>query len=283
MQKLYIVTGANGHLGNTIVRTLVKQNLSVRAFILANDKDKMLKTLGVDVFKGDVRNKDSIKPLFDLSHTNFMPEDVIVIHTAGIVAITSKISPLMEQVNVGGTMNLVDLALENQVHRFIYISSVHAIPELNHGKIISEVNTFDPDLVMGGYAKTKAIATQYVLDAIKKGLNGIIIHPSGIIGPNDYGLSHTTQMIEDYMNGKLTSRINGGYDFVDVRDVASGVIQSTISGEVGVCYILSGHYVTIKELFDQLKFFSGKKRAIHVLPMWFAKMTAPLAEFYYKL
>jgi dihydroflavonol-4-reductase len=92
-----------------------------------------------------------------------------------------------------------------------------------------------------------------------------------------------TMMMEDYLNGHLTSRINGAYDFVDVRDVASGMIQATKSGSLGSCYILSGHRVTLKDLFDSLKRISGKRMRINVLPLWFAKVTAPLAELYYKI
>ena len=178
---------------------------------------------------------------------------------------------------------MADLSLKYHVDRFIYVSSVHAIPEKENMQTISEVNHFDPDLVHGAYAKTKAKATNYVLSKVKDGLNAIVIHPSGIIGPFDFGKAHMTMMFEDYLNGYLTSRINGAYDFVDVRDVASGIAQASISGKIGSCYILSGHRTSLKELFDQMRVLSGKKMRINVLPMWFAKLTAPLAELYYKL
>ncbi len=283
MSKLFIVTGANGHLGNSIVRILRNQNHTVRGLILPSDSDKMLKKLGVETFKGDVRKIETLDPLFDYANIDIIPDEVVVIHAAGIVSISAKRNPLLEDVNINGTMNMADISLKRHVDKFIYISSVHAIPEKENSQIISEINDFDPNLVQGAYAKTKAIATQYVLNKVKEGLNAIIIHPSGIIGPFDFGKAHMTMMFEDYLNGYLTSRINGAYDFVDVRDVASGIIQSSVSGKIGSCYILSGHRTTLKILFDQLRLLSGKKLRINVLPKWFARITAPLAELYYKM
>lgn len=283
MSKLFIVTGANGHLGNSIVRLLRNQNHMVRGLILPSDSDKMLIKLGVNVFKGDVRKLETLEPMFDYSALDNLPDETIVVHAAGIVSIAAKKNPLMESVNINGTKNMADISLKHHVDKFIYVSSVHAIPEKEDNQVITEIDKFDPDLVQGPYAKTKSIASQYVLDKVKEGLNAIIVHPSGIIGPHDFGKAHMTMMFEDYLNGYLTSRINGAYDFVDVRDVASGIIQSTVSGSIGSCYILSGHRTTLKELFDRLRIMSGKKMRINVLPMWFAKLSAPLAEVYYKI
>jgi len=283
MSKLFIVTGGNGHLGNTIIRMLRNQNHEVRALILPTDSKKMLKSLKADVYYGDIRKLDTLEPLFDLSDTLYSMEDVIVIHTAGIVSISAKKHPILESVNVLGTKNIADLCLKYDVSKLIYVSSVHAIPELEGNQTITEINHFDPNLVVGAYAKSKSKASQYIIDMIEKGLKAIIVHPSGIIGPNDFGHAHMTMMIEDYLNGFLTSRINGAYDFVDVRDVASGIIQSASSGIIGDCYILSGHRIDLELLFDQLRALSGRKRKIHVLPMWFAKLTAPLAELFYKI
>ncbi len=283
MPNLYIVTGANGHLGNSIIRLLLNQNHYVRGLILPTDSKKMLKKIGADVYYGDVRKQETLEPLFDISNFVEAPNQIIVIHSAGIVSISAKKSPLLEDVNVNGTKLMADISLKYHVDKFIYVSSVHAIPEKENSKTIIEIDSFDPEKVHGSYAKTKAIATQYVLSKIKYGLNAIVVHPSGIIGPFDYGKAHMTMMFEDYLNGYLTSRINGAYDFVDVRDVASGIAQATISGKIGACYILSGHRTSLKDLFEQMRLLSGKKMKINVLPMWFAKLTAPLAELYYKL
>ena len=86
---------------------------------------------------------------------------------------------------------------------------------------MTEITDFNPDKVNGEYAKTKAEIAKYVLEkANNEGLDVCIIQPSGIIGPYDFGNSHLTQMILDFANGRLTACVKGGYDFVDVRDVA---------------------------------------------------------------
>ena len=277
MNELYIVTGGNGHLGNTIIRSLREKDLHVRALILKNDSPKLLENLGCEVIQGDIRDQKTIDLLLTSN------DQIILIHTAGIVSIAQKKNHLLYDVNVNGTKRLVDKAKEKNVYRMIYISSVHAIPELVHEEIIKEVYHFDPDLVKDDYAKSKAIATQYVLDQIKNGLNAIIVHPSGIIGPNDYGKAHMTMMIEEYLNGYLSSRVDGAYDFVDVRDVSDGIIKAVHQGSIGECYILSGHRIELKSMFDILKKLSGKRYRIHVLPYWFARISAPLAEIYYRL
>ncbi len=165
----------------------------------------------------------------------------------------------------------------------VHTSSVHAIPEKSHGETITEVSEFDPKSVHGLYAKTKAAASQIVLNAVKQGLNAFIVHPSGIIGPGDYGRTHLTQLVISYLNGTLTACVNGGYDFVDVRDVADGIISCVENGRAGECYILSNQFYTIQEVLDDLHEITGKRRLKSVLPLWFAKLTAPLAEVWYKM
>lgn len=283
MPKLYIVTGAYGHLGNTIVRMLCEQGHRVRGFVMPNDKTNALPDTKAIIYFGDILNQKSLESLFDISDTIYKPEDIVVIHTAGIVSISSHYEDLVHKVNVEGTRNVVNQCIKSKIGKLIYTSSVHAIPEPSENTIIREVTTFDPNAVVGLYAKTKAEATQIVLDSCKLGLNATIVHPSGIIGPNDYGSGHLTQLIRDFVDGRLTACIKGGYDFVDVRDVAKGILLASDIGKAGKCYILSGHYLKVEELLHKLHIITNRKAITTVLPIWFAKFTAPLSELYYKL
>jgi dihydroflavonol-4-reductase len=149
--------------------------------------------------------------------------------------------------------------------------------------MITEITHFSPDKVVGSYAKTKAEATSYVLDAAKQGLNTCVVHPSGIVGPNDYGRGHITTLVIDYYKRRLTSGVSGGYDFVDVRDVANGIISACDKGRQGECYILSNKFFKIGEILDLLHEITGKKKIKNFLPLWFVRATAPLAELYYKI
>ena len=277
MNELYIVTGALGHLGSTIIDKLISDNKSVRGFDLKEVKHNNLRR-NIEMIYGDITNKDDVEKLFD-----DIPKDVYVIHCAGIVTISSFPDKNVYNVNVNGTKNIVDCSLKHNVKRFIYVSSVHAIEEGKKGSVIKEVDKFDPNKVVGTYAKTKAIASQYVLDSVKKGLNASIVHPSGIIGPNDLGNGHLTRLFIDYLNNNLTAIVNGGYDFVDVRDVAIGTINVLYKGKKGECYILSNKYFTLKELLKIASTISGKKEIKRVLPLWFAKSTALFSELYYKI
>lgn len=278
MNKIYIITGANGFLGNNIIRKLEQEkNSEIRAFVLKGESIKSLENLKCKIYYGDVTKKESLASVFE----NTEGKEVFVIHCAGIVYIKSKYNPLVYNVNVNGTKNIVDKVL-NINAKLVYISSVHAIPECDG--VITETVDFDPNRVEGLYAKTKAEAAKYVMDAVKtKNLNACIIHPSGIIGPNDYGNSHLTELVKEVASGKLFACVKGGYDFVDVRDVADGVINACNKNTKGECYILSNKYITIKELSDIICDCVERKKINIVLPIWIAKIFALFFEIYYNL
>lgn len=278
MNKIYIITGANGFLGNNIIRKLEQEkNSEIRVFVLKGESIKSLENLKCKIYYGDITKKETLASIFE----NTDGKEVFVIHCAGIVYIKSKYNPLVYNVNVNGTKNIIDKVL-NINAKLVYISSVHAIPEFNG--VITETVDFDPNRVEGLYAKTKAEAAKYVMDAVKtKKLNACIIHPSGIIGPNDYGNSHLTELVKEVASGKLFACVKGGYDFVDVRDVAEGVINACNKNTKGECYILSNKYITIKELSDIICDCVKRKKINIVLPIWIAKIFASFFEIYYNL
>ena len=280
MKKIYIITGANGFLGNNIIRRLeLDANNEIRAFVLKGDSIESLENLRCKIYYGDVTIKESLSSVFE----NINGEEIFVIHCAAVVYIKSKYNPLIYNVNVNGTKNIVEKVLESKA-KLIYISSVHAIPEKSNNELMTEITDFNPDNVRGLYAKTKSEAAKYVIDATKhRDLDACIIHPSGIIGPNDFGNSHLTQLIKEVINGKLFACVNGGYDFVDVRDVADGVINACEKGSKGECYILSNKRITIKELCDLICDVQKRKKIKIVLPIMIAKLIAPLFELYYNL
>ena len=254
MKRIYIVTGASGFLGNNIIRMLEHDdNAEVRAFVLNGESISSLNNLKCSIYYGDVTKADTLNSIFD----GCDGAEIFVIHCAAVVYIKSKYNPRVYDVNVNGTKNIVDKVLEYNA-KLIYVSSVHAIPEKSNGDLISEVSIFNPDDVVGLYAKTKAEAARYVMDSVKyKGLNACIVHPSGILGPYDFSNSHLTVLVREIVRGKLPVCVKGGYDFVDVRDVAKGIILA--------CDVV------------------GKKRIKVVLPIMIAKIVAPFYEMYYNV
>lgn len=276
MGRVFLVTGATGHLGTAVSEALLARGERVR--IIATPGDPHVPVGILDVYVGDVRHRASLEPAFQVAPGT----ELVVVHCAGIVSIAGKPSPLVREVNVEGTRNVVALC-ELHEARLIHISSVHAIPELPHGQTITEVSHFDPALVIGGYAQTKAEASQLVLDAVARGLDACIVHPSGLVGPGDNGRGHITALVSDYCRGHLGAAIEGGYDFVDVRDVAAGIVAACDLGRPGESYILSNRFFTLRELLGMLSDVTGRRPVRTYLPIGFIKTVAPLAELYYKL
>ena len=156
MKRLYIITGANGHLGNTIIRILAKGAAKIRGLVLPTDnvEDKD----NVQYFKGDVRD---IKA-WNLCLRKLGTEKWSLSIRQGLW-IFQKRYLRFYMMNVKGTKNILRLCKEHKVKRLVYVSSVHAIPEKDKSCVLEEVDNFSPDAVEGGYAKTKAEATQAVL------------------------------------------------------------------------------------------------------------------------
>ena len=269
MEKTYLVTGACGHLGGTLVRLLERTGAQVRGLRLPSEQAR--DRAHVTYYPGDVRDRDSLRPLF----RGLAGREVVVFHTAAIVDISGEVTPQMHDVNVNGTKNILALCREYGVKRLVYVSSVHAIPEKGGYAVLREVDRFSPQQVTGGYAKTKAEATQAVLDAAAQGLDAVVVHPSGILGPFDGTGNHLVQLVKEYAGGKLPACVKGGYDFVDVRDVAAGCLAAAEKGRSGQCYILSNRHYEVKEVLAMAKTLCHGRR-LPVLPMWMAQAAEPL-------
>ena len=272
-----VVTGASGHIGNTLVRELVKKGYEVKAFVLENEKIDYLKELPIEICYGDVRNLESLKEAFNGVE--------VVFHLAGIIDIGTTNKKLIYSVNVEGTKNVLEACKQENVKKLIYTSSVHAITEKPMGEIITETKKFSEETVKGLYAKTKAAATKYLLENISKEGNPeiVIVHPSGVIGPYEYIPSNLGQLIIDCANKKIGAYLEGGYNFVDVRDVVDGIIKAEEKARNGECYILSGYQISVKELMKQIEEITKVKMPAFKIARWFAYATGFLSEIYYKI
>lgn len=281
MSKVYIITGANGFLGNNLVRQILATDptAEIRALVSSLDHANALTGLDCRIFAGDVTKPDTLQEIFNISDC----QELYVLHCAAIVYIKSKPNPAVFNVNVGGTKNIAELTLEHN-GKLIYVNSVHALTEKPDHAAITEQSHFYPDQVEGQYAQSKAEAANLILDLVNnRGLNACIVQPSGIIGPYDYRISHLTQLIIDFATRRLKAAVRGGYDFVDVRDVAQGIINACTKGQPGESYILSGHYTSVQDLLNLVSDAYDISHLKSILPMWLAKLTAPLSEIYYNI
>jgi len=175
-------------------------------------------------------------------------------------------------VNVGGTRNIITKVLNHpECEKMVYVSSTGAIPEQPHGTPITEVSKFtpcDPKKVVGAYSQSKATATQMVLDAVQvMGLKACVVHPSGILGPNDHAIGETTNTLLQIIKGEMPMGMQGSFNLCDVRDLAAGTIAAVDKGRVGECYILANKTVTLKEMCDMLHAECNAKKIRFYLPL----------------
>ncbi|MBS7263122.1 MAG: NAD-dependent epimerase/dehydratase family protein [Eubacteriales bacterium] len=273
MFQKYLVTGAGGFLGRAVLAELKKKKAEIRALVLENDPLTAERPDGVDVVVGDVCDDASLERFFSGADRR-----TCVIHCAGIVSVASHPGERLYQVNVGGTNHILRHCEKRGVGKLVYVSSVHAIPERPKGTEITEEAVFSPDLVKGDYAKSKALATALVFEAASRGLNASVVFPSGIIGPGDSGKGSITHMLLSFLAGKLPLAVKGGYDFVDVRDVAAGIAACAERGAPGRGYILSGQYASIRDILKAAQNTLRLKRAVTFLPLCLAKLVAPFYE-----
>lgn len=248
---MIVITGATGHLGNVLVRKLINQGKKVRVLILPGEDTVSLEGLEVEKVEGDVRVPDSLRRAFEGAD--------IVYHCAGIISILPGQQKQLYQVNVLGTRNVVNMCLETKVKRLVYTSSIHALSEPAPGIIFDESREFNPKNVLGEYSKSKTLGTLEVIKGIEKGLDAVILCPSGIIGPHDYRVSEMGRLIVNFVKGKVKAYVDGAYDFVDVRDVAEGLILACEKGKRGECYILSGQQISVRQLLKFLEEITGVK------------------------
>jgi dihydroflavonol-4-reductase len=269
------VTGATGHLGNVLVRELLRRGKRVKALVQPDDDCRALAGLDVDVTRGDVLRPETLVPAFAGAE--------LVFHLAGVVSISSLDVARVRSVNVEGTRNVVDASRRAGVRRLVYTSSVHAFTEPAKGGVLSESSGYDPALAPGDYGKAKAAASRIVLEAVRGGLDAVIVNPVAVLGPYDYRLSEMGELIRMYARQAVPAGVDGRYDFVDVRDVATGHLLAAERGRTGESYLLSGARMTVREVMRILAEESGRRPPAFFLPLRVAAGIAAFAPVFEKL
>ena len=266
--RIYLLTGAAGFLGSNICLQLLEAGCKVRALVLPGDKSVKFIPKEVEVVFGDLTDAESLEPFFAV------PEGVrtAIIHCASMVTVDPQYSEKLMAVNVGGTRNIITKVLAHpECEKMVYVSSTGAIPEQPHGTRITEVDKFtpcDPNKVVGAYSQSKATATQMVLDAVRvMGLKACVVHPSGILGPNDHAMGETSSTVLQIIKGEMPMGMQGSFNLCDVRDLAAGTIAAIDKGRVGECYILANETVTLKEMCEMLNAECDSKKIKFYLPL----------------
>lgn len=272
---LTVVTGATGHLGNNLARALLARGDRVRAVVLPQDDTRPIAGLPLEQVEGDVRDLGSLIWAFR--------EADVVYHLAGIITIAAGRGDLLHQVNVLGTRRVVQAARRCGVGRLVYTASIHALVEPPHGTTIDERMPFDPARIPTEYGRSKAQAALEVLAGVAQGLDAVIGCPTGIIGPYDFQPSEVGRLFLNVARRRLPVYVQGAYDFVDVRDVAQGLIAAAERGRRGESYILSGQAITVGRLMRLLEEVTGVRAPRVGLPVGLARGVARLAMKYARL
>jgi len=269
-----LVTGATGHIGNVLIRKLLERGEKVRALIWRGEDTTPIRDLPVERVEGDVLDPASLEPAFDGVET--------VYHLAGIISIMPGKSPFVWRVNVEGTRNVLEAARRNQIRRLVYTSSIHAIKRAPHGVEMDESLGFDANNPYGEYDRSKAEASLEVQKAAQEGLEAVIVCPTGVIGPYDFRRSEMGSVILDAALGKTSPYVDGAYDFVDVRDVADGMILAEKKGQRGESYILSGQKISVRYLLETVREVTGKAFTSFKIPFNLAGFAAKFTPYYYR-
>jgi dihydroflavonol-4-reductase len=270
---MIVVTGASGHAGANLVRALLAQGHPIRTLVHLDRRS--VEGLDVEVIQGNICDLESLVKAFKNAE--------VVYHLAAYISISNDEWPLLEAVNVIGTRNVVEACLRCGVRRLVHFSTIHTVAQESTGIPVSESSALVASRRYPPYDRSKAAAEKEVRQGIEKGLDAIIISPTGMIGPHDYRPSHFGEALLRLANGKLPSLVAGGFDWVDVRDVVQGAMRAEEKAPTGAKYILSGHWLSLRDVAALVETITEVPVPGFVCPMWLARVGAPFITAFDRL
>ena len=266
------ITGASGHIGVNLCRRLVKDNHQIKALV-RNDR-RGLESLPIDFVVGSLEDSGSLEKL---------TQDVdVVYHLAAKISIDGDPDGSVHRINVIGTKAVVEACIKNKVKRLIHFSSIHAFDLENAGETLDE-NSPKIEGLGFAYDNSKHAGELEALKAIKHGIEVIIINPTSVVGPNDYKPSLVGQTMINLYHGKMPGLIHGGFDWVDVRDIAEASVNALKMGRSGELYLLSGKWQPIGQIAQLVAQHSEKKPPAIIFPLWLAYMAIPFLKIWSKM
>jgi dihydroflavonol-4-reductase len=255
------VTGAAGHIGANLVRALLAEGREVR--VLVRGDHRALAGLEVQEVEGDLFEPPSLARLLQGAHTLF--------HLAGRISLVGAEGGLVHRTNVDGVRNVVEACLAAGVRRLVHCSSIHAFDNRPEGQLVDETRALALGPEHMPYDRSKAAGQTIVLEAVQqRGLDAVVINPAAVVGPHDYKISRMGAVLLDIYHRRLPVLIDGGYNWVDARDVAAGAIAAEQKGRRGECYLLPGHWVHICEVSRLISLLTGRKTPQAAVPLGLA-------------
>jgi dihydroflavonol-4-reductase len=223
---------------------------------------RALEGLDVETVEGDIFDPASLRALMKGAGTVF--------HLAGRISIVGSEGGLVEKTNIGGVRNIVQACLDSKIDRLVHTSSIHAFNTHPNDVTIDETRELALGPAHMPYDRSKAGGQMAVQEGVARGLNAVIVNPGAVVGPFDFKVSRMGEVFLDICLSRLPALIDGGYNWVDARDVAAGAIAADKKGRTGQSYLLTGHWVHICDVSAIISRLTGRKTPMMAAPLWLA-------------
>lgn len=264
-----VVTGAAGHVGTNLCLSLLADGHEVRAVDLREPVRAVRH--GARWIRADVRDPAAMGKTFDGCE--------IVYHLAAVISVVGGLNGLVHSVNVDGVRVAARAALERGVARFVHCSSVHAFDLATRvGQPCDESTPRAVRPQLPAYDRSKAAGEVEIRRLIDRGLDAVVVNPSGILGPVDDVPSRMGSVLLALWRRRLPALVPGGFDWVDVRDVVAALRAAATAGRTGENYLIAGHRASLAELATLAASVRGGRPVTRRAPTALARAVAPLAE-----
>jgi dihydroflavonol-4-reductase len=265
------LTGATGFIGHHVARALAADGAQLRLLVRKTSNLANLEGIAGETHVGDLADPESLKPALAGCDA--------VVHVAADYRLWIPDPAAMYKANVDGTRELLRLAREARVKRFVYTSSVATMHFRRDGLVINEETPVCLKDMVGHYKRSKFLAEQEAIKAAQDGQRVIILNPTSPIGPNDSKPTPTGQIFLDFLNGKFPAYMDTGLNLVDVAEVARAHVTALTKGQPGRRYILGGENLTIKQILDKMALITGLKSPTVEIPFIVAATYAFFEEW----
>lgn len=246
-----LVTGATGFVGANIVRALLDAGETVRVLVRRGSPTRNIDGLPIDIAYGDLRDAASLQSALQSCQTLY--------HAAADYRLWTPQVDEVYAINVDGTANLFQAALEAGLQRVVYTSSVATLAASPDGTPVDETRPLSLEAAVGHYKRSKILAEQRAMRLCEQGLPLVIVHPSAPVGPWDVKPTPTGKIVVDFLQGKMPAYLDTGLNVVDVRDVAQGHLLAARYGKIGERYILGHCNLSLRDILGQLAEVSGRR------------------------
>ncbi len=260
------LTGATGFVGSHVARAYASQGAKLRMLTRSTSNLASLQGIDADLVVGDLCAPEALR-------TALAGCDALV-HVAADYRLWVPEPASMYKANVEGTRDLLRLAREVGVQRVVYTSSVATMGFTKTSTIVDESTAVSEADMIGHYKRSKWLAEQEAIAAVRAGQHIIILNPTTPIGSQDRKPTPTGRIVVDFLNRNFPAYVETGLNLVDVREIARMHVVALERGTPGERYILGGENLTLKQILDRMAAISGlpspSMKVPHAVAMAFA-------------